>query len=335
MKIYKAILLVFIPLLFLSSCVKQQYYKIMGETQGTTYHIIYKYSRMLKPQVDSILQEIDNSLSIYNPNSIVSKINRNEDVEVDEHFIKVFKKAEEISQATNGAFDITVGPLVNAYGFGPGNKINHLTQKQIDSMLQFVGYKKVHLKGKHLIKDDPRIKLDLNAIAQGYTVDVIAKYFDRLGITDYMVEVGGELITKGKNEYGEAWRIGIDKPIEGSTEATREVQLILGLKGTKKAIATSGNYRKFYIENGIKYTHTINPKTGKTVKSSLLSASILSNNCTDADGYATACMVLGLEKAIELVNSKPNLDAFFIYIDNQGKYKFYFTPGFRKYVIEE
>ena len=261
--------------LLLSSCAKQQYYKIMGNTQGTTYHIIYRYSRMLKPQVDSILHAIDMSLSTYNPNSIISKVNRNEPVKLDDHFIKVFRKSIEISEATDGAFDVTVGPLVDAYGFGPGNRINHLTKKQIDSILQFVGYHKVHLEGRKLIKDDPRIQLDFNAIAQGYTVDVIAKYFDRLGITDYMVEVGGELLAKGRNEFGEAWRIGIDKPIEGSTEATREIQLIVGFKGAKKAISTSGNYRRFYVENGIKYTHTINPHTGYPVKSNLLSASIL------------------------------------------------------------
>ncbi len=321
--------------LLLSSCAKQQYYKIMGNTQGTTYHIIYRYSRMLKPQVDSILHAIDMSLSTYNPNSIISKVNRNEPVKLDDHFIKVFRKSIEISEATDGAFDVTVGPLVDAYGFGPGNRINHLTKKQIDSILQFVGYHKVHLEGRKLIKDDPRIQLDFNAIAQGYTVDVIAKYFDRLGITDYMVEVGGELLAKGRNEFGEAWRIGIDKPIEGSTEATREIQLIVGFKGAKKAISTSGNYRRFYVENGIKYTHTINPHTGYPVKSNLLSASILSNNCTDADGYATACMVMGLDKAIELVNRKANLNAFFIYTDKEGKYRFYFTPEFKKFVIEE
>ncbi len=324
-----------LTLLLLPSCAKQQYYKIMGETQGTTYHIIYRYSKMIKPQVDSILNEIDLSLSIYNPNSIISKVNRNEPVQVDEHFIKVFNKAMEISEATNGAFDVTVGPLVEAYGFGPGGKLQNLSKQKIDSILQFVGYHKVHLEGNRVIKDDPRIQMDFNAIAQGYTVDVIAKYFDRLGITDYMVEVGGEVITKGKNEFGEPWRIGIDKPIEGSTEASREIQLVLGLKGTKKAVATSGNYRRFYIENGIKYTHTIDPHTGQPTKSNLLSVSILSNNCTDADGYATACMVMGLEKAIELVNRKANLEAFFIYFDNEGKYRFYFTPGFRKYVIEE
>jgi len=328
-------LIILLFILTFQSCVQQEYYKIMGETQGTTYHIIYQYSKMLKPQVDSILKEIDLSLSTYNPNSIISKINRNENVELDKHFIKVFNKVLEISEATNGAFNVTVGPLVEAYGFGLGRKIKSITKQQIDSILEFIDYKKIHIKGNKLVKDDPRIELDFNAIAQGYTVDVIAKYFDHLGIINYMVEVGGEVITKGKNKFGEPWRIGIDKPIEGSTEATREIQLIIGLKGSKKAIATSGNYRRFYIENGIKYTHIIDPHTGLPVRSNLLSVSILSNNCTDADGYATACMVLGLEKAIELVNLKPNLDAFFIYIDNNGKYRFYYTPNFKKHILED
>ncbi len=329
------ILLTAVAILLTTSCKQTHYYKIAGETQGTTYHIIYNYDKMLKPQVDSILRVIDNSLSIFNPNSIVSKVNKNEPVTLDEHFINVFKKAIEISEVTGGAFDITVGPLVEAYGFGAGQRLNKLTDRQIDSILEFVGYKKVKLEDHHLIKQDPRIELDFNAIAQGYTVDVIANYFDNLGIKDYLIEVGGEVIAKGRNELGGPWRIGIDKPIENSTEATREVQLIIGIKGRKKAVATSGNYRRFYIENGVKFTHTIDPYTGKPVRDSLLSVSILTDDCTTADGYATACMVVGLKRAIEIVENDPKLEAFFIYFDHKGRYKFYMTEGFKKYVIEE
>jgi thiamine biosynthesis lipoprotein len=331
----KFLLFGILALLLFPACKQKHYYKIAGETQGTTYHIIYNYDKMLKPQIDSILREIDNSLSIFNPNSIVSKVNRNEPVKLDKHFINVFNKAMEISEVTNGAFDITVGPLVEAYGFGAGKKLNHLSKKQIDSMLKFVGYKKVKIVGDRLVKLDPRIELDFNAIAQGYTVDVISEYFDRLGIKDYLIEVGGEVLARGKNELGGPWRIGIDKPIENSTEATREVQLIIGLKGRKKAVATSGNYRRFYIENGVKFTHTIDPHTGMPVRDSLLSATILTDVCTTADGYATACMVVGLKRAIELVENDPKLEAFFIYFDKQGRYKFYMTEGFKKYVLEE
>ncbi len=334
MKIRLSFILAAFVLVF-ASCSQQHYYKVAGETQGTTYHIIYKYDKMLKPQIDSILREIDNSLSTFNPNSIISKVNRNIPVTLDQHFINVFNKAMEISEVTDGAFDVTVGPLVEAYGFGARKRLNNLSASQIDSILQFVGYNKVHIEGNKLIKDDPRIELDFNAIAQGYTVDVISQYFDKLGIKDYLIEVGGEVIAKGRNELGGPWRIGIDKPIENSTEATREVQLIIGIKGRKKAVATSGNYRRFYIENGVKFTHTINPHTGRPVRDSLLSVSILSNDCTTADGYATACMVVGLNRAIQIVENNPELEAFFIYFDKHGRYKFYMSKGFKKYIIEE
>ncbi len=332
----KTKLFIFITLIgFLFSCAKNNYQKIAGETQGTTYHIIYNYDKNLKPQVDSILHVIDLTLSTFNPNSMISKVNRNEPVKLNKHFIAVFNKAMEISRATDGAFDITVGPLVEAYGFGAGKRLKKLTRKQIDSILQFVGYTKVKIENGLLIKQDPRIQLDMNALAQGYTDDVIADFFDSLGIRDYLIEVGGEVVAKGKNELGEAWRVGIDKPIENSTELNREVQLIIGLKGRKKAVATSGNYRRFYVENGVKFTHTINPHTGLTVSDSLLSVSILAPDGMTADGYATACMVIGLKKAIKLVEHNPKLEAFFIYSDKYGRYKTYMTKGFKRYVLEK
>ncbi len=319
----------------LFSCSKNYYQKIAGETQGTTYHIIYNYDKNLKPQIDSILQVIDMTLSTFNPNSMISKVNRNEPVKLNKHFITVFNKAMEISRATDGAFDITVGPLVEAYGFGAGKKLKNLNKKQIDSILQFVGYHKVRIENGILIKDDPRIQLDMNALAQGYTDDVIGNFFDSLGIKDYLIEIGGEVLAKGKNELGEAWRVGIDKPIENSTELNREIQLIIGLKGRKKAIATSGNYRRFYVENGVKFTHTINPHTGLPVRDSLLSVSILAHDGMTADGYATACMVVGLKKAIDLVEHNPKLEGFFIYFDKYGRYKTYMTKGFKRYVLEK
>ncbi len=327
--------LVLTAFLFSTGCHEDHYVKIMGETQGTTYHIIYNKDAMLKPQIDSILSAIDRSVSIFNEQSIISKVNRNEPIELDEHFINIFNKAKEISEATNGSFDITVAPLVEAYGFGSGQRLKSLSQKQIDSMLQFIGYNKIKIKGNKIEKDDPRIQLDMNAIAQGYTVDVIADYFDQLGIRDYLIEVGGEVKAKGKSEAGGPWRIGIDKPIENTDEITRQVELIVGLEGPERAIATSGNYRRFYVENGIKFTHTIDPFTGKPARDSLLSATIISKDCATADGYATACMVVGLKRAIELVENNPKLEAFFIYFNKDGVYKFYFTDGFKRYIIEE
>ncbi len=330
----KAKILPLILIILLNACQDVQYYKIEGETQGTTYHIIYNKDKMLKPEIDSILEEIDLSLSKYRKNAILYKINNNQDVELDEHFIKVFNKTVEISDASNGLFDITVGPLVNLYGFGNTNKGDVMDSTLVDSLLQFVGYHKVRIKNKHLEKDNPGIQIDMNAIAQGYSVDVVADYLERQGIKNYMVEIGGEVLCKGKNEFGDEWRIGVEKPIENTDINDRQVELILGFKDVKKAVATSGNYRKFYMENGIKFTHTINPQTGYPTRDSLVSASIMADDCMTADGYATACMVSGFENAKKIVENNPNIEAFLIYFDKNGKYKFYFTPDYKKYVIE-
>jgi thiamine biosynthesis lipoprotein len=320
--------------IFLNACQDVQYHKIEGETQGTTYHIIYNKDKMLKTEIDSILNDIDLSLSKYREDAILYKINKNQDVALDNHFIKVFNKAIEISKASNGLFDITVGPLVNLYGFGNENRGDVLDSNLIDSLLQFVGYKKVKIVNNHLEKENPGIQIDMNAIAQGYSVDVIADFLERQGVKNYMVEVGGEVICKGKNEFGDEWRIGVEKPLENTDINDRQIELILGFKDVKKAVATSGNYRKFFVENGIKFTHTINPQTGYPTRDSLVSASIMANDCMTADGYATACMVSGFENAKKIVENDPNLEAFFIYFDKNGNYKFYFTSGYKKYVIE-
>ncbi len=322
-------------ILVFTSCQDVQYKKIEGFTQGTTYHIIYNKDADLQSEVDSILKQIDLSLSNYNKNSILYKLNHGENVPLDEHFIKVFNKSIEISKASDGLFDITVGPLVELYGFGPGeHKGAVFDTTAIDSILQFVGYQKVRIVKNHLVKDDPRIRIDLNAIAQGYSVDVVADYFDKLGIKNYSIEIGGETLSKGVNEYGDAWRIGIEKPIENTEINDRQVELIVAIKNEKKALATSGDYRRFYFKNGVKFTHTINPKTGYPARDSLVSVTIMANDCTTADGYATACMVSGFEKAKKLVNTHPELEAFLIYLNKDGKYQFYFTPGFKKYVLE-
>ncbi len=331
----KTIFLIIGVILIFASCQDVEYKKIEGFTQGTTYHIIYNKDADLQPEVDSILKQIDLSLSNYSKDAILYKLNHGEDVPLDEHFIKVFNKAIEISKATNGLFDVTVSPLVELYGFGPDDHKGAIFDTTtIDSILQFVGYQKVRIKDGRLVKDDPRIRIDLNAIAQGYSVDVVADYFDKLGIKNYSIEIGGETLCKGVNEYGDAWRIGIEKPIENTEINDRQVELIVAIKNEKKALATSGDYRRFYFENGVKFTHTINPKTGYPARDSLVSVTIMSNDCMTADGYATACMVSGFEKAKKLVNEHPELEAFLIYLDKNGKYQFYFTPGFKKYVLE-
>ncbi len=330
--IYYPILLV--VLLLATSCQDTVYQKVAGNAQGTTYHIIYNKDEMLKSQIDSVLEEIDLSVSSYNPEAILYKVNANiPDTKVDNHFKNVFDKAMEISRQTDGFFDITVGPLITLYGFY-GKPKGDITPENIDSLLQFVGFNKVKIENDKLIKENENIKIDMNALAQGYSVDYIADFFEKKGINNYLIEVGGETICKGKNEYGEAWRIGIERPMENTEINDRQIELIVELKDTKKALATSGNYRKFFVENGVKYTHSVNPKTGYPSRDSLISVTILANDCMTADGYATACLVSGYERAVKIVEKIPDIEAFFIYFDQNGNYQFYFSKGFKKYVAE-
>jgi thiamine biosynthesis lipoprotein len=304
---------------------KSDYITFGGFTQGTTYNITYesKDSLNFQAEIDHLLAEFDTSLSTYNRLSLISKINENETTITDSYFREVYQKAEEVYKASNGAFDITVAPLVNAWGFGFKNK-EEITYAKIDSILQFVGFNKVCLKDSFIIKSDPRLMLDVNAIAQGYSVDIVAQYLEEKGVQNYLVEIGGEVKTKGFNKKGNDWRIGIDKPIDNNNVPGENLQAIVKL--SNKSLATSGNYRKFYERDGIKYSHTIDPKTGYPVTHSLLSTTVVAKDCITADAYATAFMVLGLEKAFKLVESLPDIEAIFIYNDSNGVFKIKYTP---------
>jgi thiamine biosynthesis lipoprotein len=222
-------------------------------------------------------------------------------------------------------------PLVRAWGFGPDEHKN-FDKSKLDSLLSLVGFGKIELRDGLLIKSDPRITLDVNAIAQGYTVDVICRAFDKAGITNYLVEVGGELRTKGTKE-GEPWKIGIDKPVDDNMVPGAELQAVIKLTG--KALATSGNYRKFYIEDGVKYSHTIDPKTGYPAKNRLLSATIIASDCTTADGIATACMVMGVEKAISFIKNNREIEGYLVYSDDDGSYRSWISDELGKDISEE
>lgn len=319
-------------LLSLATCGKKPELKMIrfgGLTQGTTYQVTYYDSleRDFHHGVDSILQVIDFSMSVYNPASTISKVNRNESKGDDDlHFIKVFTQSQDISRQTGGAFDVTVGPLVKAWGFGLKHR-DKVDQKMIDSLNKFIGYNKIRLDQNKVIKEDARIQLDFNAIAQGYTVDVIADYLESFHIHRYLIEIGGEVSGKGTKPDGTLWSVGIEKPQWGAIDQ-RPIQAILTLKN--RAIATSGNYRKFFEENGVKYSHTIDPKTGYPARNRLLSVSVLADECSTADAYATAFMVMGLEKAKMILSAQPRLDAYFIYSDSVDVYKVDMTEGFRQ-----
>lgn len=303
-----------------------------GMVFGTVYSVTYQYDRDLKKEIEAELQKVDASLSMFNEQSIISRINRNENVEVDDKFIDVFSLAQTISKETGGAFDITVAPLVNAWGFGFKGKGPQPSQSQVDSLKQFIGYQMVSLKGKKIVKQKPEIKLDCSAIAKGYGSDIVARYLHSLEIKNFMVEIGGEVVTMGKNPKRVPWKIGVTKPTDDSLTVDNELETVLNV--TDKAMATSGNYRNFYYKGGKKYAHTIDPATGLPVQHTLLSATVLAKDCATADGYATAFMVLGIDKAKAVLERHKELMAYFIYSDTNGNYKTWYSPSMEDKIVK-
>ena len=304
---------------------KPEYRTSQGAVFGTTYHITYNHNADLSTDITRVLKDVDNSLSTFNANSTISLVNKNMQVELDSMFLYVFHLAQHVAETTTGAFDITVAPAVNAWGFGFKNA-ETIDNDLIDSLKQIVGYQMVKEENGVIVKDDSRIMLDCSAIAKGFGCDVVAALFDSVGIADYMVEIGGEIVVKGLNSKGSDWRIGISKPTDDSLATETELQTVLEM--TNRAMATSGNYRNFYYKDGKKYAHTIDPATCRPVNHNLLSVTVLAENCAVADAYATAMMVLGLERSLELCKELENIDAYFIYQDNEGVIQICTTPDF-------
>lgn len=329
---YKKIYLVLsLWILIFTACTKQkQYFEESGSVFHTIYHIKYEGSELLTEKIDAELQKFNLSLNPFNPNSIISKVNQNEPVEADDWFIEVFNKAKEVSDHSEGVFDITCAPLVNLWGFG-FSKMDSVTPQMIDSIKQFVGYQKVRLDGRKVIKDDPRILLNCSAIAKGYASDVIARLLEREGVENYMVEIGGEVTMKGINQNGKCWRIGINKPEDDSTGIKNDVGEVVELC-KKGGVATSGNYRNYYIKDGKKYAHTIDPRTGYPSEQSILSATIVADDCITADAYATAFMAMGLEKAREAAKNIPGIEYYVIYTDENGKHQIEYSTGMLQFL---
>ena len=269
---------------------------------------------------------MDASLSPFNEKSVITHVNKNEAVTLDDHFITVFRLSSEIYKDTEGAFDITVAPLVNAWGFGFKNGITPDCHA-IDSLMQFVGFDKVKLQDGKIIKTDDRLMLDCSAIAKGYGVDAVARLLKSKGIDNYMVEIGGEIVASGENPKGAPWRIGVSKPDDDSVNVSNEIQGIINI--SNRAMATSGNYRNFYYKGGKKYAHTIDPKTGCPVQHSILSATVVSDECAKADAYATAFMVMGLDKAKAVLARHKDMMAYFIYSDDKGNNKVWYSPSLK------
>lgn len=333
--IIKAFVVIGIGLIsFACSSPAKEKIHLLGVAQGTYYSILYydDYDRNLKVEIDSILDAFDQSVSIYQSQSIVSKVNRNEDVLLDEWFINNFEEAIRIAKLTGGAMDITIGPLANAWGFGTFDQPEKIEPVLIDSLKQLVDFRAVSIQDGRLVKQDSRIQLNFNAIAQGNSVDVLGDYFSSLGIRNFLIDVGGELLANGEKQDGERWLVGIEKPTK-SAEEERELQQTFALKNS--ALATSGNYRKYYEIDGTRYAHTLDPETGYPVQHSLLSVSVLAKTCTEADAFATAFMVMGRVKALEFIEQYPEIQAYFIYFDKEKGIVTQMSEGFMEALEQE
>lgn len=297
--------------LLLVSCAQKEYRTNSNFIFGTIYNITYQSSEDLQQEIEAELMKVDGEFSMFNPQSTVARINGGDStVERSAMFNEIYQLAQTVSKETDGAFDITVAPLVNAWGFG--FKHEQLpTSEQVDSLLQL------------------RNQMDFSAIAKGYGCDVVARLLESHGIHNYMVEIGGEVVVSGKNAKGDDWHIGITKPTDDSLSVEGEMQTVLSI--TDKAMATSGNYRNFYYQGGRKYAHTIDPRTGYPVQHSLLSATVFAENCATADAYATSFMVLGVDGAKAVLKRHPELMAYLIYTDEKGQLAVWSSPTLSQY----
>ncbi|WP_319229122.1 FAD:protein FMN transferase [Draconibacterium orientale] len=298
-----------------------------GTIYGTYYSIKYESPKGedLQPAIDEELQRLSRIFSHYDKQSTITKVNNNSPVELEQEFTTCFLKAEEIAQITHGAFDITAGPLINAWGFGPEDR-QKMTAEKVDSLKQICGYEKIRFENGQIVKENPHMTINMSAIAKGYTCDLIGEFLQKKGCLNYMVDIGGEVVAKGVNDKHKVWTIGIREPIENPFENELSAALMLN----NRAMATSGNYLNFYEEDGKKYAHTIDPISGYPVQHSLLSASVIANDCMTADAFATAFMVLGKDAGIEIARLVPGMEIYFIYADENGENQVYLSEGFEK-----
>lgn len=291
-------LLIIAATFLMTACSRKEYRYAEGIAWNTGYHITYESVEDLSDSIIAVLNEIDASLSPFNEQSTVSKINDNRDLTTDTHFTAVFKESQRINKLSGNAFDPTLAPLIRAWGFGQGHEVSADTLR-IDSLMQFVGIDKTQLKDNSLLKENPEIEFNFSALAKGYGVDCIAEMLCRNEVTNFLVEVGGEIRASGHNPSGAKWGIGIDVPQEGASSGETAENIFV----EKVAVATSGNYRNFQESGSIKFGHTISATTGRPVQTDVVSATVVSTSCMEADALATCCMALGSEKALELCNS--------------------------------
>ena len=333
----RKILFIGFIVLVLTGCAKPRYFVNEGHTFGTYYNIRYEATKDLEKQIIAHLHNYDASLSFFNDSSIISRINRNEEVVTDSLFEAMWATAYEVSELSQGAFDITCAPLISAWGFGKDKGLEYLQkhplgQRQIDSLMAITGYRKVHLHDHHITKQDPRLTMNASAIAKGQGCDGIAALLAANGCENYLVDIGGEVVAKGLNAKGEPWKIGISKPIDDPTGTMRELQEIIATTGL--CMASSGNYRQFYYDGNERRSHTIDPRTGYPVQHSLLGATVVANSCMRADALATACMVLGARAALEMIEKDGNSECYLI-VHEEGENKVIKSTGWDGWIEEK
>ncbi len=328
--------LIFIPVLLLFIfCEKKEtnYLFLQGEAFGTTYNIQFYSEKDIdfKKGLDSVIDAVNHSVSTYLPDSDISKVNQGDStIVVDSIFKEVFKISEEVNKETNGYFDPTIGVLRNAYGFGDVKPMKEIDSTTLDSLMKFVGFNKVKINSDGTVsKKYPEIYFDFNAVAKGFGIDCLGSYLESKGVTDYLIELGGEILTKGENlENNQDWVVGIET-VDSELE-NRSFEATVKLKNV--GMASSGNYRKFRIDSatGKKYVHTLNPLTGSAEKSDVTSSTVIAPTCGVADAYATSFMALGMEKSKELLKNLPDVEAYLTFNDSLNKHQVFMTEGFKK-----
>ena len=330
----KRVFILFIELVLLASCGKQPKKMVLqGLAQGSYYAVTYfdEQGRNFQHEIDSIFHAVDMSVNLWVDSSVISKVNRNEEVVLDQIFIDNFNIAQEAAKLSDGYFDPTISPIVAAWGFS--YKVgDSITPQLIDSLKQWVDYRKVRIENGKVIKENPNMTLDFNAIAQGYTSDLIAAFLESRGIKSYLVDTGGEIMAKGEKTNGKPWIVGIEKPAENK-ESEQVVQTRIALRD--KGLVTSGSTRKYVERNGKRYSHSINPKTGYPVEHNVLSVTVLAENSVWADALASICMVMGLEQSLPLIESLDSVEAYYIYANEQNELETFATEGFKTLIINK
>ena len=329
----KKFFLAIISLMVLASCGKQpQKIVLQGLAQGSYYAVTYfdEEGRNFQPEIDSIFHAVDMSVNLWVDSSIISKVNRNEEVTLDSIFIDNFNIAQEAAQFSDGYFDPTISPIVAAWGFSYKNG-DSITPQLIDSLRQLVDYRKIRIEEGKVIKENPAIQLDFNAIAQGYTSDMIALFLESRGIKNYLVDTGGEIMAKGEKPDGQPWIVGIEKPAE-NWDSERILQTRIALRD--KGLVTSGSTRKYVERDGRRYSHCINPKTGYPVQHQVLSVTVLAENSVWADAIASICMVMGMKPSLPLIESMDGVEAYYIFVNEKSELETFATEGFKDLIIE-